>query len=549
MKVSFKRSREDSEEGKENTGKTKKRRCVRSLDRLSSLSDELLLRILSYLPIADLTLCERCVASSTYVTYISCITNRLSRRLKALSTDPQIWKALYYHHFVRPRASRIPGIRTVTNWPNALLYSSKQSKWLQDEHLVRKGEITDWKKQYKLRRNWSRGMARVKETSVASDSSPPPLLLRLRGNLVFIANAAEGLRVWALDGSCGLKTSQSLKPGEPSSLAIDTSEKQSKSIEISVGFLDGSFSIYSFLTLESRLVLRFTHAAPRKTPTSDRKLPRLSKKSISAIAYTTPYLLTMTPDALFSIYHMKDVSSSNSSALWDPPTLLSSMKSYSASNPLSLSVRPLGTGFVASVAYPLSTLNHRWSVGLQEIRIAADGTVSESRTACAPLKAPDFRYLVGDPPDHHLTSISYTHPYLLTCSRDNLLKYYMVTSNIEELSISNERTLFGHTSSVTGAHVGERGKAVSVSGIGNDLRIWNLEGSVNMANGIHYGASVRVRETESVRKATPVARNASQQWDSSSEKASGWLSFDEEKVVLLREKTGGLHALLTYDFT
>ena len=77
---------------------------------------------------------------------------RLSRRLAELANDSQLWKALYYIHFVRPRAARIPGISEA-----ALLFSSRAAKWLDDRSLIRVGVLTDWKAQYRLRRNWTTG--------------------------------------------------------------------------------------------------------------------------------------------------------------------------------------------------------------------------------------------------------------------------------------------------------------------------------------------------------------------------------------------------------
>ncbi|KAI4194573.1 MAG: hypothetical protein LQ346_003650 [Caloplaca aetnensis] len=105
---------------------SKKRRRLGTGDRLSALSDELLLVLLSYLPVTDLTRCER-----------------LSRRLKALASDSQLWKSAYYERFVRPRAVRIPGLREAGTMNKSLLYSSKLSKWLEDGRLAQlvKGQL------------------------------------------------------------------------------------------------------------------------------------------------------------------------------------------------------------------------------------------------------------------------------------------------------------------------------------------------------------------------------------------------------------------------
>ncbi|KAK3896634.1 hypothetical protein C8A05DRAFT_39818, partial [Staphylotrichum tortipilum] len=61
-------------------------------DLRTPLSDELLLRILSFLPP------RRLLALAP-----------VSRRLYHLAADSQLWRALYYARFVLPRAMRIPG--------------------------------------------------------------------------------------------------------------------------------------------------------------------------------------------------------------------------------------------------------------------------------------------------------------------------------------------------------------------------------------------------------------------------------------------------------
>lgn len=49
-------------EEEEEVGRSKKRLQYAAQDRLSALSDELLLRTLSFLPIQTLTTCQRCAA-------------------------------------------------------------------------------------------------------------------------------------------------------------------------------------------------------------------------------------------------------------------------------------------------------------------------------------------------------------------------------------------------------------------------------------------------------------------------------------------------------
>ena len=126
--------------------------------------------------------------------------------------------------------------------------------------------------------------------------------------------------------------------------------------------------------------------------------------------------------------------------------------------------------------------------------------------------------------------------------------------------------LWGHTSSVSGAHVGDRGKAVSVSAVGNELRVWELEGGVTSSTSRRRAAageaSVRVcperngatsqTKRENMLRA-PIGAVAGprcmrERESDDSTVTHGWVTFDEEKVVVLREKMFGAQALVVYNF-
>jgi hypothetical protein len=80
---------------------------------------------------------------------------RLSKKFSRLAVDSELWKALFYRAYVRPRASRIPRIKHAGSASHSQLhYSSKISRWLDDGHLVKNGVGTNWKNQYRLRHNW-----------------------------------------------------------------------------------------------------------------------------------------------------------------------------------------------------------------------------------------------------------------------------------------------------------------------------------------------------------------------------------------------------------
>ena len=495
---------------------------------------------------------------------------------------------------------------------------------------MRRGSATNWKRQYKLRHNWSRGSANVNETQLAEHPSQPPLLVRLHDDIVVTADPVTGLRAWVLKGddkliaSAALKTDDEARSAAPTALAIDGTQSPTDQVNISVGYDDGSFAIYTLQRRERRFACQYMHAPSRNG-------------AIHAVAYASPYLLTMTGAPLLSLYRFgnepNEVSSNLEStpvrvdnldsissqetknhdksshkhvcgdaidydvndigvgddAVTRPPTLISSLRSQTAYPPISLAMRVSSTSIVASIAYAMPTWTSGWSVGLQEIRLTQEGAITDSRMASAAtrgaLSPPSnaqprtsshdlstatldqqvvagVKVALGSKP----TSLSYKHPYLLSTHPDNTLTLYMVTSNTRELSIGAGSRLWGHTSSVSGAHVGDRGKAVSVSAMGTELRVWELEGGMSSSTSRRRAAageaSVQVRpETNNATSETkrePTLRahvGAVVGAGSRRERAlddstvtQGWVAFDEEKVVLLREKMQGAQALVVYDF-
>ena len=531
-----------------------------------------------------------------------------------MAGDSQLWKARFYNRFVRPRASRIPGIRDREQSATSLHYSSKLSKWLDDEYLVKRGSATNWKRQYKLRYNWSRGSANVSETQLGEYPPKHPMLLRLHEDIVVTADSVAGLRAWLLKGNDRLIATRPICTDEqnrtagPTSLSIDRVQSRKDRVNIAVGYDDGSFAIYTLQRNERRFACRYVHAPSRNG-------------KINTLAYTSPYLMTMTEAPILSLYrfgHEPDEISSNFETPSDrvgnmdsfstgapsrdvddvaagagendaevdddemawPPTLISSLRSQTVHPPISLAIRASATSVVASIAYAIPDLTSGWSVGLQEIRITPEGAIVDSRTASAATRLAQFsesapRWRVSEYKrkaallDLQLvrgvrtalsskpTSLSYNHPYLLSAHPDNTLTLYMVTSDTEELSISTGSRLWGHTSSVSGVYVGDRGKAVSVGAIGNELRVWQLEGgmpsSTSRRRTAGGEASVRIRpegyRTVSETK-TDVAsfRFAQEERFEDRVITPGWVVFDEEKVVLHRRTVGGSQSLVVYDF-
>ncbi|KAJ4289722.1 hypothetical protein N0V90_011052 [Kalmusia sp. IMI 367209] len=169
--------------------------------------------------------------------------------------------------------------------------------------------------------------------------------------------------------------------------------------------------------------------------------------------------------------------------------------------------------------------------------------------------------LASTPSNSKPTSMSYSHPYLLVAHPDNTLSLYLVKSTTASLSIGPGTRLWGHTSSVSGAHVGVRGKAVSVSRLGDELRVWDLEGGTaslaSRKRSRNGELSVRVQPSkgseppeEHMNEEPKVGlRFALEQRFDDSAVSRGWVGFDEQNVIVLREKSEGSQTLVVYDFT
>jgi hypothetical protein len=257
-----------------------------------------------------------------------------------------------------------------------------------------------------------------------------------------------------------------------------------------------------------------------------------------------------------------------------PPYLLTSLNSHTSRPPLALSIRKTSLTTVASIAYTFST-RQGWSIGIQDLHIRSLGAtaapeITTTRIAYTTpvdtggrLRTPDTsprtprRHASHESPESRSspvhttpesdiepgpTTLCYTHPYLLATLPDNTLVLHMCTSNASSLSISRGIRLWGHTSGISDAEITARGKAVSVSSRGEEMRVWELEGR---SNGLG-SRSVEIRPGQSPIKDSTDEGGATYDWD----ERRNWVGFDDEMVIVLKEKTGGgKESLMVYDFT
>ena len=535
----------------------RKRARLKGRNQLSELSDELLLRILAHLPLVTLNLCQR-----------------VSRRLYNLAGDFQIWKKLYYDRWVRPRVARLPRKKDFRPLNNHTDISSKLVRWLGEDNVARRGQDINWKRQYKIRQRWSKGRCILNELEVAEQPPVPPLLVRLHEGIIFTADSVAGLRAWSAKKESHLLASQALpSSSQPTSLALDVSEQGKNKPCIVLGFGNGAFSLYKFNKVEKR----FQHIQSQEFS---------SNGSVIAIAFSSPYLLTMTSNHLLSIYEI-DIGSHQGSSSY--VRLLHSLKSQTVNSPFSLSIRATPKALMASVVYVVPLHISGWTIGIQELHLDSHGrylgsrlntamediptslsTLLSSPSALSPSFASEnsrwrSRITMAGEIYGKPTSISYSHPYLLVSHADNTLTLYHVRSNGSELSISSGTRLWGHTSSISGAHVGGRGKAVSVSIKGEDIRVWELEGrgyhTDNKSSVKTDTLSVRVRPEPKAERVQELRLKKGLQeslfgldtkelgYFENIDAPNSWIDFDDENVIIQKETFKGSQMLAIYDFT
>jgi WD40 repeat protein len=420
------------------------------------------------------------------------------------------------------------------------------------------------------------------------------------------ADPTTGLRAWDLKTK-QLMAQVRLQQGDscalPSCMALDDQNLQQKRLDIAVGFTDGSFGtwqlhieqkqiarryrhegsssgeivgvsfLYPYLLTATKSVLISVYTFDRPPPSNrldcceeaeaDSEREKDIESEILQESDPEPYahVNPSRQDVPKDILNDEEVESHLKPCA---PYLLTSLRSHTTRAPLALSLRKTAGSTVASIAYTFSTIRG-WSLGIQELHIRPTKsrldlrpeitttqlayTLPVQRTS-TPMPSPPSsparqselhieEYGQFDGP----ISLSYTHPYLLATLPDNTLVLHRCTSSSSSLSISPGIRLWGHTSGISDAEITARGKAVSVSSRGEEIRVWELEGRTN-------GRSVEVRPiTKSIAEDAPSERlpqdHSAVQWDD----RRNWVGFDDEMVIVLKESSEGRESLLVYDFT
>ncbi|RAH44212.1 WD domain protein [Aspergillus brunneoviolaceus CBS 621.78] len=529
---------------------------------ISSLSDEILLHILSFLPVPSLIVCQR-----------------LSCRFKALAEDSEIWKRHYYHRWIRPRLANVR--RTVFSHTE-VRYSPKVSTWLDHGHFADEGRSMDWKGQYRLRHNWSKGICRVTEL----ESSHPygrSALVAFCAGIIFTVDRDNWLRAKSTKIPAYYLAEISLAKLRTPLAALPTAMtamvgSRPNTIEVVVGFEDGHFGIYNLDIAASALEFRTTCAGS-------------TSGSITTIASLYPYILLASDHKALSLFKITTESDARSRLLPKEPALLSCLEADSILEPLSISIRSVGSDIISSIVYSFYHVGCGWSLGIQELHFSLSDlqqkcsrlttTVDSQYGVCPPLGQIYSRIDTpcawgatntkgglcmrpAEPAIHHQetpTSVSYSHPYLITSHTDNTLTVYLVVSTSAGLYVKGAQRLWGHTSSVSAVQVSDRGRAVSVSSRGDEVRVWELEALVSAfgrQRARRHGKSIRVSpgnrqsDVSELRSSSPTKANALLQttgFPYHMPEISGCIGFDDQCVLLLRGDGLDVHMLECYDFT
>lgn len=467
---------------------------------------------------------------------------------------------------MQPRARRLANSSRTALSAQAS-YSPRVATWFDHGHLAREG---NWKRQYRLRHNWSKGLCRVTEVEFPEPTCPPTLV-RLCAGVVFTADSIYGLRAWTAKdparclASLPLLSPPSLLPVTPTALAV--SQVHTK-VEISVGLENGHFSVFLLDLQTCQLDLQSSHAG--------------CHGAITAMDLSSSYLLVVSQYRNLKLYKLHPFSHQTEAAETTEPLQLASLEADNMLAPMTVSLRVLSFDILATIVYSFFHIGCGWSLGIQELRLGKNGqqldsrltTTVDSQYGVRPLSGSQCRKQQrsaadldnsrsGTPSILHQqppTSLSYSHPYLLTSHADNTLTMYLVVSTFDNLFVQGGRRLWGHTSSVSTVQVTKRGKAVSVSSRGNEIRIWELEtaiSSLGTRNTLKEDHGIPLTTDNKRGPESESPRTLSQSLDSTDLEANFQalsrtqccVGFDEERVLLLREKSVGGQLLECYDFT
>jgi hypothetical protein len=399
------------------------------------------------------------------------------------------------------------------------------------------------------------------EPPVPEVSAP---LVQFNGKIFIAVDKDTGVRAWdigradhgkrKLIGNRNFRTyEQGWKLGDPTAVGIDGADD---TMDVVVGFESGGV-----------MLLRLDPEADVSSTDFGFNLrcilpPKVVPEKVLHLTYSNPYLLTL--DAKHNLHaYLFD------SSFDQGPRLLATLHAQGLRGPCNLTLRKSKWGgeetVTASIAYSMPLFHGGWSVGIQEVILDVSSPTGIAQTrigTCIPSTYqlhihPDqqpSRVRSISVPVASPTSISYSHPYLLTSHRDNTLTLYLARSNDKEIIIGQPRRLWGHTAGVARAGVAGRGRAVSVSTVGSEVRVWELESIAAAVAKADTDVEDRgiVGIIESVRVDAPVLLKAGREFyldEIPRNPSVEWVGFDDEKVLVVTCDQDRDQNVTMYDFT
>ena len=473
-----------------------------SQDFFATLTDEIALHVLSYLSEWDL-----------------CKFQLVSQWCNRLCNDSQVWRLKYLQRFVF--LDRV-AFNMHTKTPN--------SKSMPPPH-------SNWKRMYQIRHNWSIGKCRViRQTESQNKPSKSEMikypLAQYYGHTIILVDLEHGIRVWKCIKLHGkeLPSPDFILPlpidefGSPVCLTVDSSRNKSSGvIPFLIAFDSGNISTYNINWKETQVISSLHTYAISGAPI--------------VMAYCHPFLATLSCTNCFEAFKISDSAKLTKRAI---------LRSSTVNLPCTLNIREVGNkdsgSVLVSIVHTVSLFTSGLSIGIQEIDIGDTPHIPTRVYTCIPLSRGDTSFArsqhVGPTSLTPPTFISYNHPYLLTSHQDNSLTLYLVKSTRDVLKIGQPRRLWGHTSGVVRAQVASRGKAISVSLWGNEIRVWELEGVAAgksiILPGLVESVKVQGRNGEDSGNTNEMDGNA---------KPVGYVGMDDEKVCVIRDY------ITLYDFT
>ena len=489
---------------------------------LLNFTDEVLLRILSFIDVRDLNCLEA-----------------VSSRVQRLCNDNSLWRAKFSERWLQRRVLRHSLWRNKDHQPSLSHLNPAHRSFLLP---LDPTQSIDWKRAYRIRSNWVRG--RCKKVEVQHDKLPAPTqLCCIQQGIVFTADTTSGLTARLRTGSLKSLHRHPLSAAErnrtPTSIA--SSADCSRSFLLGVGFSDGSLEIFTFDV---------------KTGFTSKSRHLCSLKPTTSVAIVPGYVLTVHDGRLMSLYQLHN--DCTTSCLCQPLTALQAEQDI---EPISVSLRKAETHLIAGLAYPIARLGLGWSVGVQEIHLRLPNKSSDIPGTQCPAKGlatieTMTRYAFSAPLVMHPkvmqcpSALSYSHPYLVATLSDNTMMAYLVRSTSDRLEILAGQRLWGHTSAISGVMVDSRGKTITVSMRGDDVRIWDLEETQRS----HSGSSIKIRPRSGLDQlSVAIAQRGSglgsavRSLDDESLIKTCWVGFDAEQVLIAGERDQ-TPLLTCYDF-